>query len=244
MRFEHIVVFIIGPLAGYLLGSIPFALLIGLANGVDIRKVGSGNIGATNLGRTLGSHFFMHAFLLDAAKGLVPTLAIALLVRSWNNHPGHPHLGGDGGSVQAWAPMLTAVACVVGHLLSIFLKFKGGKGVATTFGVLLGFWPIFTLAGLGGALVFMLVFLGWRYISLSSIIGSLAFPLLVIWVGRTHNDHLDTYLHWHELWPMVVAAGAMCAMILWKHRANMARLRAGTELKAGRSGSKTDVHLT
>ena len=235
MRFEQIVVFIIGPVAGYLLGSIPFALLIGLANGVDIRTVGSKNIGATNLGRTLGSRFFLHAFLLDAAKGLLPTLAIALLVRSWNKHPGEPHFGGDGSSIQAWAPMLTAVACVVGHLHSIFLKFKGGKGVATTFGVLLGFWPIFTLAGIGGALVFLVVFLGWRYISLASIVGSLAFPLLVIWVGR--SDYALFRLDWHELWPIVVAAGAMCVMILWKHRANIARLRAGTELKAGKSGS-------
>ncbi|MEI8197349.1 MAG: glycerol-3-phosphate acyltransferase [Phycisphaerae bacterium] len=100
MRFEQLVVFILGPLAGYLLGSIPFALVIGLANGVDIRKVGSRNIGATNLGRTLGTRFFMHAFLLDAAKGMLPTLALALLVHSWNNHPGQPHLGGDGQAIE------------------------------------------------------------------------------------------------------------------------------------------------
>lgn len=238
MRFEQIVVFIIGPLLGYLLCSIPFALVIGLSHGVDIRTVGSKNIGATNLGRTLGSRYFMHAFLLDAGKGLLPVLLVSLLAQAWNGNWGESYthiLGGDGQGVAAWTPLLTAVVGVFGHMHSIYLKFKGGKGVATTFGVILGFWPIFTLAGLAGATVFLLVFLGWRYISLSSIVGSATLPFFVIFFGHNKNPYVSSMYHeWSELAPILGVAIGLALMIAWKHRSNISRLLAGTELKAGK----------
>jgi glycerol-3-phosphate acyltransferase PlsY len=230
MPIEQLAVYVIGPVVGYLLGSIPFALVIGLAHGVDIRTVGSRNIGATNLGRTLGKRYFLHAFLLDAGKGFVPTLAIALLVQRWNSTA----------EIPAWTPLLTACACVLGHLHSVFLKFRGGKGVATSFGVIVGFWPLYTVAGLGTLVLFLIVFLGWRYISLASIAAAAAFPLLVLALGRVENRAIDPYVpglyhpYWNDFWPQFAVACGLALMIIWKHRANIARLHAGTELKAGR----------
>jgi len=148
MTLHQLVFFVLGPLAGYLLGSIPFGWIIGKANGVDIRTVGSKNIGATNLARTLGIRFFWYALILDAAKGFLPVLVIDLYAL---HHP--PEL--------QWTPLLTAAAAILGHLFPLYLGFKGGKGVATSFGAILGIWPIFTLTGLGCLVVFLLVFLGW-----------------------------------------------------------------------------------
>lgn len=223
MSLEQIVVFMVGPLIGYLLGSVPFSFLIGISHGVDIRKIGSGNVGATNLARALGDKkYFFQAFLLDAGKGFLPTLVMALLVRRWN----------DAG-VPAWAPLFTSAAAFFGHLFPIYLKFRGGKGVATAFGVVLGFWPLFTLAGLGAGFIFLVVFFGWRYISLASIIACISFAFLVLAVGRSQNPWLDTPMPWHDLTPLVAAAGLLALVIVYRHRANIVRLLQGTEPKAG-----------
>jgi len=222
MRIEQVILYLLGPAAGYLLGSIPFGFVIGLANGVDIRKVGSGNIGATNLGRALGRRFFFYAFLLDAAKGLLPVLAISLLAQSWR-----------AGSLEVplWAPLLTGGGALAGHLFPLYLRFKGGKGVATGFGVVLGLWPVYTVAGLGAGAIFVLVVLGWRYISLASIVGALVFPLLVLYVGS--SGKICPPMEWRDLTPLLVVAGAFALLIAWKHRGNISRLRAGTEPKVG-----------
>src|ERR1051325_8483271 len=127
MTADEIVVYVVGPVAGYLVGSVPFALLIGKMKGVDIRTVGSKNIGATNLGRTLGMRFFWASFLLDAAKGFLPVLLVTLYVQKKNEigWTFYTPFSVTTTGLPAWSPLLTAVACVLGHTFPIWLKFKG-----------------------------------------------------------------------------------------------------------------------
>jgi glycerol-3-phosphate acyltransferase PlsY len=193
-----------------------FGLLVGLSRGVDPRKQGSGNIGATNLGRILGGRFFALVFTLDLLKGLLPVLAAGWL------------LGWKATSVincLLW--MGVGFAAILGHIFSLFLKFKGGKGVATSTGVALGLYPFYTLPALIAVAVFLLIFKIWRYVSLASIIGALAFPLAYIVLGA--------FLGWPILsaqLPLLIFALAICFMIVWKHRSNITRLLAGTENRA------------
>jgi len=245
MNFEQITIYFILPVCGYLLGSIPFAWVIGKLHGVDIRTVGSKNIGATNLGRTLGKKYFWQAFLLDAAKGFLPMLIAALLAARGY----YVELGPDLQPIHtqnlhwvaavakvafpSWSPLLTGIACVLGHLFPIWLKFKGGKGVATGFGVVLGFWPVFTLAGVVGGAFFVFMLMVYRFISFASMTSSLAFVAAVAWLGSWDNRYVNTYLPWPQRWPLIVVAGLFSGMIIIRHRANIVRLLKGTEPKIG-----------
>ena len=208
-----------GATAAYLLGSIPFGLLVGKAKGIDIRTQGSGNIGATNVGRLLGIRYFWLTFGLDFIKGFAPVL-IATLLAAQN---------GDGN----WPPLIIAAAAIVGHMFPVYLKFKGGKGVATTFGAALGIWPAFTFGVAAAFIVFILVFFISRIISLSSLAGALVFPPAVLFAGR-YAPHSWSWLPrqpWANFWPLLAASTAFSVMIIIKHRGNIARLLAGTEKK-------------
>jgi glycerol-3-phosphate acyltransferase PlsY len=234
MTSTEIAIYFVAPAVGYLLGSIPFAWLIGRSHGVDIRTVGSKNIGATNLGRTLGKKYFWQAFLLDAAKGFVPVLVITLLARAWGTET---HLDDDDilriVRLPSWVPLITAAACVLGHNFPIFLKFKGGKGVATSFGAVLGFWPWFTLPAIGAGLVFVAVLMIYRYISLSSIVGALAFVGMVYSFGLWLSDRFDMQASRGDLYALTAIAALFAAMIIIRHRANIGRLMKGTEPQIG-----------
>src|ERR1700691_6261496 len=127
----------------YVVGSIPFGLIVGKAKGIDPRTSGSGNIGATNLGRLLGARYFALVFTLDLLKGALPSLAAGAVI-SFRIE--------DRQSCLLW--IAVAAAAVLGHVFSLFLKLKGGKGVATTAGVFLGIYPYFTFAGLIAILIF------------------------------------------------------------------------------------------
>src|SRR4051794_38532050 len=159
------------PLA-YVIGSVPFGLIVGMARGIDPRKAGSGNIGATNLGRLLGGQFFALVFTLDLLKGLLPTALAASLLHGQPLSMSHFLL---------W--LLVGFAAILGHMFSLFLGFKGGKGVATSCGVLLGVFPYYTLPGVFAILVWLALFLATRYVSLASILGSIAFPIAYLIVG-------------------------------------------------------------
>jgi acyl phosphate:glycerol-3-phosphate acyltransferase len=201
----------------YLLGSVPFGLIVGKSKGVDPRKAGSGNIGATNVGRLLGKRFFAIVFTLDLLKGLLPMLAAAYVLRGESP---------DRNTYVLW--LAVGAAAILGHMFSLFLGFKGGKGVATSTGVLLGLWPYYTIPGLIGAAVWLVAFKVWRYVSLASILGSVAFPVAYVCIALALRwDVLGAQL------PLLVFAVAMAALITYKHRSNIARLRAGTELRAG-----------
>lgn len=183
-------------LASYLLGSVPFAMLAAKARGVDLRTQGSGNLGATNAIRVLGAGLGVPVLLADVAKGLVSVTVF-------------PHFLGGG----SWGlPLACGAAAIVGHVASVFLRFRGGKGVATAAGAFLGLAP----AALGiAAVVFVGVLVFTRYVSLASILGAVTLPL-ALW--RFHAR------------PEVLAVGAALALlVLFRHRTNVGRLLAGNE---------------
>lgn len=204
--------------AAYVLGSVPFGLLIGLAKGVDVRKGGSGNIGASNVGRLLGGRFFALVLLLDAAKSLVPMLAGAWAVYRYDSQ----HSGDDWVTYLLW--LMVGFAAILGHMYSIFLNFRGGKGVATSAGVILGLYPYYTLPAVVAIGVWLLVFEIWRYTSLASMVGAAVFPLCYLGVGLGMGWPV-----FGRQWPLLVFAVVMGGLVVYRHRSNIARLRAGTE---------------
>ena len=204
--------------AAYILGSIPFGLLIARTRGVDPRKAGSGNIGATNVGRLLGLRFFAVVFTLDLLKGFVPTLAGAIVLR---------HFYGSARDYQStdyllW--LLVGFAAILGHMFSVFLRFRGGKGVATSTGVMLGVFPFFTIPSVAALLTFLILFKLTRYVSVASIGGAIVLPVAYLLTGIAFNWPV-----FGQQWPLLAFACLVCAMIIYKHRGNLARLRAGTE---------------
>ena len=217
---EHsILFFVLFPLAAYVMGSVPFGVLIARAHGVDLRKVGSGNVGATNVGRTLGRKWGYLCFLLDVLKGLAPVLTAGLLLRRQEGFPSELHQ-------VAW--LSVAFAAVLGHVFSIFLKFRGGKGVATSLGVVLGVFPYFTWPGLTAFGLWIVVTLISRYVSVGSIVAAVAFlPLFAAfnWSRVT------------KLWPLGAFAASVVLLILLRHRGNVRRLLAGEESRIGRKSS-------
>ena len=194
------------PIAAYLLGSIPFGyLIVRMGRGSDVRGAGSGNIGATNVTRVAGKAAGLATLLLDAGKGY---LAIWLAMR-WSH-----------GNIR-WM-MAAAVAVVLGHTFSCWLRFRGGKGVATGLGV---FLAVAWQAVLATLLVWLVVVAFWRYISLSSVVAAAALPILVyLFYAPGHAP------------PLVVSFGsvAVAIIVIFKHRENIARLIAGTESRLRR----------
>src|SRR5438132_5610761 len=144
---------------GYFGGSIPFGLLLGKLKGVDIRTCGSGNIGATNAGRVLGRRYGYLVFLLDALKGLLPTVLAGVVIRGWLHREESPAL-----AYLLWVGV--AAAAVIGHMFPVFLRFKGGKGVATSVGAMVGIYPFFTLPALMAAGIWIVLTMTTRYVSL------------------------------------------------------------------------------
>jgi glycerol-3-phosphate acyltransferase PlsY len=204
--------------AAYLLGSIPFGLLVAQTRGVDPRKAGSGNIGATNVGRLLGLKFFAIVFALDLLKGLVPTLIAGLVLAHFRGNYR------DFDPMDCFQWLLVGFATIVGHMFSIFLCFKGGKGVATSAGVMLGVFPYFAIPAVFALLAFLILFKATRYVSLASMGGAVALPLAYVATGLA--------LKWAifgRQWPLLAFACLVPVMIVYKHRGNLARLRAGTE---------------
>lgn len=186
----------------YFVGAIPFGMLVARTRGIDIMKVGSGNIGATNVVRALGPKFGILVFVLDVLKGAVPGILTYFVVVA-------PMYGVQ---VQTWQ-FIFGVISILGHMFSPFLKFKGGKGVATGLGAALGSVP---LTGLCAFAVMIVSTLVTRYISLSSLIAATSVIPISIWLT---NDEPQTR-------PILVL---MVIFIFYKHRSNISRLIAGTE---------------
>lgn len=184
----------------FLLGSIPTGYLVARAKGIDIRRHGSGNIGATNVFRTLGKPLGLLVFFLDALKGFG---AVWLAV----------FYGGSG----AWPGILSAVAAIAGHNYTPWLRFKGGKGIATSAGVLVALMPQAVLAT---ALVWVLIFHFSRYVSLASIAAAAALPVAValLWSAGCGGNG-----------PLLGFSLLISALAIWRHRSNIQRLRAGKE---------------
>jgi acyl phosphate:glycerol-3-phosphate acyltransferase len=208
-------------LAGYLCGSIPFGLFLGYARGVDIRASGSGNLGATNVGRVLGKKWGILCFALDVLKGFAPVFVAGW----WLGYIGRPVDGLTQG--EAWRWLAVAAAAVIGHCFPVWLGFKGGKGVATSFGVLLGLWPFMTLPGLAALATWVVTMKLSRYVSLASMVAAVALPVFVVTMGMWRGQPGVSLL------PFVVVAALRALLVVWRHRTNIQRLMAGTENKVG-----------
>jgi len=207
------VFFPLAIIAAYLLGSIPFGLLIVKAHGKDLRSIGSGNIGATNVSRALGRKWAYFCFALDVLKGLIPMLATMFIAE-------------PDSILTLWLWLAVGCTAILGHIFPIYIKFKGGKGVATSFGVALGLWPYYTISVLFAAGVWVVVVLIWRYVSLASIAASVTFPLVLILAIILTPDW-----DFANLWPILITSIAIPVMVVIRHRENIKRLRAGTESK-------------
>lgn len=206
----------------YVLGSVPFGLIIARTRGVDPRKAGSGNIGATNVGRLLGARFFAIVFCLDLLKGLIPMLAAAAVLAAFKD------ARSDYRATDFLLWLLAGFAAILGHMCSMFLKFGGGKGVATSTGVVLGLFPYYTFAGLLALGLWIAVFKLTRYVSVASMLAAVTFTLAYVGIALARGWPLLG-----EQWPLLFFACLVAAMILYKHRGNLARLRAGTENRFG-----------
>jgi len=213
----------------YLLGSIPFGLLIARAHGKDLRSIGSGNIGATNVARALGRRWAYLCFVLDVLKGLVPMLTTSILVSRFSILDEH-RASGIEHQVLLWLWLSVGCAAILGHIFPIYAKFRGGKGVATSLGVAMGLWPYYTICASFAIAVWAVVVLIWRYVSLASIAASITFPLTLVLAIILIPD-------WHfvSLWPLLIAATAIPLMVIIRHRENIKRLLTGTESKVLKS---------
>lgn len=211
--------------AAYLIGSIPFGLLVARAvKGIDIRTVGSGNLGATNVGRVLGRPYFFLVLLLDGLKGFLPTLGFPWLVERVAD------------TVPVDLPVLVALAAILGHTFPVYLRFRGGKGVATSLGVVLALDPISCAVAV---LVFVAVLWTWCYVSLASLVGGVGFAVAHFVRDRApfSREHIA----------MSLFSIAVVGLLVVRHRTNLARIRAGTENRANfgrcrrRDGSGPEV---
>jgi glycerol-3-phosphate acyltransferase PlsY len=185
----------------YVAGSIPASYLAGRLAGIDLREHGSKNLGATNVYRVLGWGFAVPVGLFDIAKGAVPVFLVTPLVES-----------------RQWIPVVVGLAAVLGHVFPLFMRFRGGKGVATAAGVVLGLAPV--ALGISAA-VWVAVLAASGYVSLASLLGALTFPVGVALLGPAN--------------PYTLGLGiALAVFIVYTHRTNMQRLLAGTENRFGR----------
>lgn len=195
-------------LLAYLIGSIPFGyLIIRMRLGADIRERGSGGTGATNVSRSAGKVLGLLTLVLDALKG-VAAVSISRL------------LTGGTEDLVVWIAGAAAVAALLGHIFPVWLKFRGGKGVATGLGAMAVLTPVATLVAV---VAFVVTFLLTRYVSLSSMIAAICLPITILVYGRLSAASMPV--------AMILTTLAGAALIVWAHRANIARLRAGTESK-------------
>ena len=211
-------IYVLSILAAYLVGSIPFGFLIGKMRGVDVRTVGSKNIGATNVYRTVGHKWGFLAFFCDFLKGLLPTLGAKAFAA---------HYSGD--AALAYLPLVVGVTTVAGHMWTCFMKFKGGKGIATGFGMLVALTPVLVLVAFA---VWVVVMLTSHYVSLGSIVAA-AFLMVAVWLpwyDWFSCGMLRSCKGYHDF-PLCILVTVLCAFAIWKHKTNIIRLRAHAESK-------------
>ncbi|QTN34027.1 glycerol-3-phosphate 1-O-acyltransferase PlsY [Akkermansiaceae bacterium] len=233
------------PLLAFLCGSIPFGLIIARASGIDIRKHGSGNIGATNVFRIVGKKHGLTCLLLDALKGFAPVVIAINLVR-FSGHVPQIHIGLlDAFSLELPAGeqlkaqlihVVTALAAVLGHNYSPWIGFRGGKGIATSAGVLIALMPMAVLILL---VLFLITLIATRYVAVASMVAAASLPVLTHIGARFHGKWEDGT--WNK--PLFAFSLAIAILAIWKHRTNIRRLRDGTESRFswGGKSKRTEV---
>jgi glycerol-3-phosphate acyltransferase PlsY len=194
-------------IGSYLLGSIPFGYIAGRVAGIDIRNCGSGNVGATNVTRTLGKRYGYPVFTADFLKGFGAVKMSVLIATRARPEWISPETFG----------IIAAISSVVGHCFPIWLRFKGGKGVATSAGALLGLAPVAALAGVA---IWILIFLLTRYVSVASIAAAAALPVIIL---------ITTWLSQSPGKLLFYSSVCLAAVVIWRHRSNLSRLARGTE---------------
>jgi acyl phosphate:glycerol-3-phosphate acyltransferase len=231
--------FLIACLAAYLIGSIPFGYLIGKAHGVDIREKGSGNIGATNLGRIVGKFWGQLCFLLDLGKGAGPVLAYgayAGVLGNLDTFRGLPPTPEEQpGSMGLLFWITVGMCAVLGHIFPIYLRFRGGKGVATGFGVMLGMWPQLTAPAFGALFVWYVTLKLSRYVGIASCAAAASLPFwYILWrIPRAPESFAHVVREVGVGWPIIAATILLALLVIYKHRGNIQRVLAGTEPKIG-----------
>ena len=194
-------------LGSYLLGSIPFGYVAGKIGGIDIRKIGSGNIGATNVVRVLGKRYGYSVFVLDFLKGFGAVKISMSIATDARPEWASPEIFG----------IFAAIASVIGHSFPVWLKFRGGKGVATSAGALFGLIP---LAALIGVVIWVLVFWFTRYVSVASVVAAATLPLVILIMTRLNQIHGNALFY---------SSLGLAAVVMWRHRSNFSRLMHGSE---------------
>ena len=215
--------------AAFACGSIPFGPIVARMKGVDLRKVGSGNIGATNVSRALGWKWGVLVYVLDAAKGAAPVLAAGAWAGTLGRDPTQV------GRADMWWWLLMPIAAVLGHMFSPFVGFKGGKGVATGSGAMLAVYPVLTAPLLVAIGLWAVLLAVTRYMSVASIAAAGAIPATVAALAllRTGAGTPDGELPIAHAVPALVVTCAVAALVIAKHRSNIERLLAGTEHRLG-----------
>lgn len=197
-------------IASYLIGCIPSGLVVGKLKGIDIREYGSGNIGSTNVLRTLGARYGAIVLVADVLKGVIAVLLARYIIETPTGE------------------MAAGFAAIAGHDWPLFLKFKGGRGVATSLGVLLPMAMPAPMTVAAGVVIFILIVARTRYVSLGSLAGSVtAVATMAVFLGLG-------LVPWQYMVYIVIAV----ALIIFQHRDNISRLRAGTENKLGQKGAR------
>ena len=196
-------------IAGYFIGSVPFGYIIGRIHHIDIRKEGSGNIGATNVTRVIGPMAGKLCFALDFCKGLLPVLALKLLIAR----------GVIAVSLFDLETVLMIFAVVLGHMFTCFLGFKGGKGIATAVG---GVAAIAPLPAAAAFITWLVIFKVSGYVSLGSILAAVSLPIWAVVLSALKVARFPG-------WAVVVFFALLAAVAVWTHRSNIKRLREGTE---------------
>ncbi len=204
----------------YFAGSIPFGVLISSMKGVDIRQKGSKNIGATNVGRVLGKKLGLICFILDVLKGAAPVLVVGLISGMFGKKIG------DIETVNMLLWICVAVTALLGHMYSPWLKFAGGKGVATTFGGMVAMWPLLTFPVLLAFVAWAITLKSSKMVSLASLISALVLFLDSIIVVFLNSNV-------KHAWPLLAATATIALMVFWKHRSNILRIMSGEEPKIG-----------
>jgi acyl phosphate:glycerol-3-phosphate acyltransferase len=214
----------LGAVASFAAGSIPVGLWIGKLKGVDVRTVGSGNIGAMNVARALGSRWFVVVFGLDLLKGLAPTVAVGVLLsQPWAEVEMTE-------TVRDLCWLGVGICAVFGHNYSPFVGFKGGKGVSTSLGVALGIYPDLTIPAACCFVVWVLGISITRMSSVGSLLGGVMFPILyVALAGRFDGSRGVSG-------PLLAFTLVTAGLIVARHRANIARILSGTEPRVGDGG--------
>ncbi len=212
----------------YVVGGIPMGLLVARAKGVDIRNAGSGNIGATNVARVIGPYFGVLVLTLDVLKGASTSYGASYFLETFGES-----ISAAGSPLPDLVRLGVAIACVFGNTASIFLGFKGGKGVATALGVFVGIHPYLTWPVLISGVLWIVVVGRTRYVSVGSIAAAATVPVAFLGCAR--------YFRWDlsEHWPLLCLTIILALVVAIRHRANIGRLRSGTESRIGQTASDT-----